>query len=239
MEWAVAENKLEYDLILDMTDSSGGSNCVYPIRRFTDKSFKITKGNLRISDITKDFIALRSKIQIGKDRKYYAKKAEIDDGNALKQWLNGQVMDSCNSGAEYSNNLVFKKLYHTTNDSISPNDVHFKGRLVALFGPSSGSQIDQLSSILVDNKLAYCIGMSTGGFSNTWEWREEITNPNTGHVICNFMWTIGHTIRPNGEILEGNPPKVDDVIMPTKDNFLYYKNVLISKSMAYLKNHKN
>ena len=125
--------------------------------------------------------------------------------------------------------------YKTQNDSICPFSTHFNGKIVALFSPRGGSQLDQFASIIVDNKLAHTIGMSTGGYSNTWEWKELVKNPKTNNVLCEFMWNIGHTIRVNGEILEGNPAQVDEHFPPTKENFMNYKNILIRKSLEYFK----
>ena len=164
----------------------------------------------------------------------YIKRAEINPLTELTDWLDNQVMDSCKADAEYSNDVVFKMKYKTLNDSIYPSETHFNGKMVVLFSPRSGSQIDQMAAILKDNQLAYSIGMATGGFSNTWEWMEPIINPNTGNKVCDFMWNIGHTIRPNGYILEGNPAEVDYYLPPTKGNYLYYKNILIEKSVEYL-----
>ena len=48
------------------------------------------------------------------------------------------------------------------------------------------------------------------------------------------MWSIGHTIRPNGEILEGNPAQVDDYIPLTRDNYLSYYEILLTKALKHL-----
>ena len=78
------------------------------------------------------------------------------------------------------------------------------------------------------------MGMSTGGYSNTWEWEEILIFPISKKPIVLFMWSIGHTIRPNGEILEGNPAKVDEHIPLTRDNFLSYYSMLLSRAMKHL-----
>ncbi len=49
------------------------------------------------------------------------------------------------------------------------------------------------------------------------------------------MWSIGHTLRPNGQIAEGNPPLVDEYIPVSRDNYLNYKNILLEKAKEYLK----
>ena len=48
------------------------------------------------------------------------------------------------------------------------------------------------------------------------------------------MWSIGHTVRPNGEILEGNPAPVDEWIPLTAENFDRYYEVLYDRALAYL-----
>jgi hypothetical protein len=50
-----------------------------------------------------------------------------------------------------------------------------------------------------------------------------------------FMWSIGHTIRPNGEILEGNPAQVADFIPVTRDNYESYYQLLLARTLEYLR----
>jgi hypothetical protein len=38
-----------------------------------------------------------------------------------------------------------------------------------------------------------------------WEASEVLTFPGTDQPVVEFMWNVGRTLRPNGEILEGNP----------------------------------
>ena len=52
------------------------------------------------------------------------------------------------------------------------------------------------------------------------------------------MWSIGHTIRPNGEILEGNPALPDEYIPITRENYLDYYDVLLSSAYQYFKKEK-
>ena len=76
--------------------------------------------------------------------------------------------------------------------------------------------------------------MPTGGYSNTWEWEEEVIFPISQEPVCKFMWTIGHTVRPNGELLEGNPANVDEYIPVTRDNYTRYYHILLSRALARL-----
>jgi hypothetical protein len=105
--------------------------------------------------------------------------------------------------------------------------------MVALFGPFGGSQVDQVASILVDNKLAHTIGMPTGGFSKAWDWSEVLTDSHERPIVS-YMWSIGQTIRPNGEVLEGNPPEVNEYVPQTRENYLHYYDELIVRAMQYL-----
>ena len=45
------------------------------------------------------------------------------------------------------------------------------------------------------------------------------------------MWNIGHTIRPNGEILEGNPVQPDVYIPLTRANFRSYHQILLDAAL--------
>ena len=76
--------------------------------------------------------------------------------------------------------------------------------------------------------------MPTGGYSNTWEGTETLRLPETGRPLARFMWSIGHTIRPNGEVLEGNPAQPDHYIPLTRDNFQVYHQMLFDTALATL-----
>ncbi|UCC84863.1 MAG: hypothetical protein JSW46_08080, partial [Gemmatimonadota bacterium] len=106
--------------------------------------------------------------------------------------------------------------------------------LVCWFGPYGGSHLDQFASIVVDNELGHTIGMSPGGYSNTWEWEEVLVFPQSREPVVQFMWSIGHTIRPNGEILEGNPARVDEYVPVTRDNYLAYYDDLMARTFQHL-----
>ena len=94
--------------------------------------------------------------------------------------------------------------------------------------------MDQFASIVSDNALGYTIGMPTGGYSNTWEWEETLRFPTTGAPLVEYMWSIGHTFRPNGEILEGNPAAVQEYVPLTRDNFEIYHEELLGRAYKYL-----
>jgi hypothetical protein len=48
------------------------------------------------------------------------------------------------------------------------------------------------------------------------------------------MWDIGHTIRPNGQILEGNAADVDISIPVTRQNYVDYYPILLRRALAVL-----
>jgi hypothetical protein len=105
---------------------------------------------------------------------------------------------------------------------------------VVVSGPRGGSHLDQFNAIVVDNGLGWVVGMPAGGYSNTWEWEEVLTFPGTEQPVVGFMWSIGHTIRPNGEELEGNPAAVDDWIPLTADNTLRYYDLVFRRVLSHL-----
>ncbi|MGD9345756.1 MAG: hypothetical protein PVH84_07825, partial [Candidatus Aminicenantes bacterium] len=65
-------------------------------------------------------------------------------------------------------------------------------------------------------------------------WEETLVFPISKEPIIRYMWSIGHTIRPNGEILEGNPAQVNEYIPLTRDNYLTYHKMLLSRAMNKL-----
>jgi hypothetical protein len=76
--------------------------------------------------------------------------------------------------------------------------------------------------------------MPTGGYSNTWEWEEVLTFPISGKPVVEYMWNIGDTIRPNGEILEGNPAQVKERVPLTATNSEEYHGLLLQRAYAWL-----
>ncbi|MFH1762647.1 MAG: hypothetical protein ABIF09_00520, partial [Gemmatimonadota bacterium] len=109
-----------------------------------------------------------------------------------------------------------------------------RGPLVVFSGPDGGSHLDQFVSIVADNELGHILGMPAGGYSNTWEWEEVLHFPGTDRPVVGFMWDIGHTIRPNGEVLEGNPAQVDEWIPLTAENAVGYYEILLARAWEHL-----
>jgi hypothetical protein len=239
MEYADSRDLLDCDLIIDATQSRGGSRGAYAVQRLSPKPFKTTFGNVRLSDIIPDFIKRKRHEFETRSILDSGTQETVDEGAWLIDWLENDVTLGIKAGQEYSNNVPFK-LAHLPKYSdgiITPAKIHFRGRLVCWFLPQGGSHLDQFASIVADNELGHTIGMSPGGYSNTWEWEETLIFPISKKPVAQFMWSIGHTIRPNGEVLEGNPAKVDDFIPLSRENFLNYYPMLLSKSLEYLE-HK-
>jgi hypothetical protein len=234
MEYAVDQDILDYAVVVDATRSGGGSLGAYAVRRLSPRPFKTTFGNLRVSDITQPFIdELLRGIRRG-DRG--GLPAELDDGTWLSEWLEGDVAKAIEAGQRYTNNVPFKlaHLPEYSDGIIDPAELHFRGPLVCWFSPYGGSHLDQFASIIVDNELAHTLGMSPGGYSNTWEWEEVLVFPRSQEPVVEFMWSIGHTIRPNGEVLEGNPALVDEFVPLTRDNYLSYYDELMARTFQHL-----
>lgn len=235
VEYASKNNMLDYSIIWDGTRSRGGSKGAYALQKLTSKPFKTTFGNLRISDITEAFISDRRERFKNRNLTDSGVTETINDGSWLMDWLENDVTQAINDGQEYSNNVPFKSAHLPKHSDgiLKPAEVHFTGKMVCFFGPHGGSHLDQFAAQVIDNDLAYTIGMSAGGYSNTWEWEETLVFPISQKPVVEFMWSIGHTIRPNGEILEGNPAQVDLYVPLTRDNYLDYYEILISHAFKY------
>ena len=227
--YAAERGLLDHALVMDVTRSRGGSLGAYAMQRLQPRPFKTTFGNLRISDVTLAFIEDKRRDFAARDINDGGVPETIDDGTWLMEWLEDDVLGALQRSDAYSNSVPFK-LAHAPRDSdgiLEPAAVHFRGPFGVISGPSGGSHLDQFVSIVVDNGLGPVVGMPPGGYSNTWEWEEVLTFPGTGQPVVGFMWSIGHTVRPNGEIAEGNPADVDEWMPLTADNVAtYYADML-------------
>ncbi len=229
---------LDHALVMDVTRSRGGSLGAYAMQRLQPRRFKTTFGNLRISDITLPFIEDKRRDFAARDINDGGVPETIDDGTWLMEWLEDDVMSALERGDAYSNNVPFK-LAHAPRDSdgvLEPAAVHFRGPLGIISGPHGGSHLDQFVSIVVDNGLGPVVGMPPGGYSNTWEWDEVLTFPGTDQPVVEFMWNIGHTIRPNGEIAEGNPVAVDEWMPLTAENVATYYEEMLARVLELMRN---
>jgi len=227
---------LDHALLFDATRSGGGSLGAYALQRLQGRAFKTTFGTLALSDVIEPFVREKQE-EFEEQRVYDSGGPEtIDDGSWLMDWLENDVLAALARGESVTEPVPFK-LAHAPKDSdgvLEPTPVHFRGPMVVFSGPNGGSHLDQFTSIVADNDLAPIIGMPAGGYSNTWEWEEVLTFPGTDRPVVGFMWSIGHTVRPNGEILEGNPAPVDEWIPLTAGNCDRYYEILYQRAMAHL-----
>lgn len=222
MGYAAEWNLLDAHVVCDLTDSSGGQRGWLLLQRLVSTPFRVTFGNLRISDLTPRFVALAA-----------------DDPRISQRttdWLQTDVRRAIRTGANFTASVPFKlrALPKDSNGTLQPAKFHFRGKLVCLLGPSAISQVDQFAAMVVDNNLGHTIGMPTGGSSNTWGWTETVFFPISRKPVVNMTWSMGHTIRPNGEILEGNPPRPDEFVPITRDNYRRYHDELLSRSLRRL-----
>ncbi len=227
--------RLDHALIIDATRSRGGSLGPYALQRLQSRPFRTTFGNLRLSDVIAPFIEERTLAFQRRQVTDNGVPETIDDGTWLIDWLRHDVEPALARGEAWSNDVPFK-VAHAPRDAdgvLQPAPVHFRGPLVVLSGPHGGSHLDQFVSIIVDNDLGHVVGMPAGGYSNTWEWEEVLTFPGTAQPVVRFMWSIGHTIRPNGQVLEGNPAQVDELLPVTRENFALYYDLLLGRALAH------
>lgn len=234
VEYAAANNLLDHTLVMDVTRSRGGSLGPYAMQRLQPRPFRTTFGNLRLSDVIQPFIDEKRAEAAEEGAMDSGVPEVIDDGTWLLDWLETDVAPALARGDAYSNSVPFKSA-HAPRDSdgiLEPAPVHFRGPIAIISGPSGGSHLDQFVSIISDNGLGPVVGMPPGGYSNTWEWEETLTLEPGGQPLVGFMWNIGHTLRPNGEILEGNPVEVDEWIPLTADNVADYYGILLDRALA-------
>ena len=234
VEYAAANDLLDHTLVMDVTRSRGGSLGPYAMQRLQPRPFRTTFGNLRLSDVIQPFIDEKRAEAAEEGAMDSGVPEVIDDGTWLLDWLEADVAPALARGDAYSNSVPFKSA-HAPRDSdgiLEPAPVHFRGPIAIISGPSGGSHLDQFVSIISDNGLGPVVGMQPGGYSNTWEWEETLTLEPGGQPLVGFMWNIGHTLRPNGEILEGNPVEVDEWIPLTADNVADYYGILLDRALA-------
>jgi hypothetical protein len=221
-------------LVIDVTDSSGGSRGAYAIQRLVDRPFRTTFGNIRLSSGAEPFI---TRWAAAEDRSDAPDIFGLNEsGSWLHEWARTDAIQALERGDDYTAPVPFK-LAHLPKDSdgvLQPAPVHFSGPIAIIGGPRGGSHLDQFMAMFADNNLAFTIGMPTGGYSNTWEASEVLTFPGTDQPVVEFMWNIGHTLRPNGEILEGNPVMPEVYVPLTRENFRTYHRDLLTAALDRL-----
>lgn len=208
MDYAELNDYLGHDVIFDATISGGGSGAPLVIQRLTSTPFLQTFGNVRCTELS-----------LNSARRF---------GSKARTWIE----ESCATGLPYTSNEPFKLIFSERGSDgiLLPEDRRFRGKVLGLFFPYGGSNLDQLSAMFIDNRIGPSMGLPAGGFSNTWEGYDEVLG-------FDFPFSIGHTIRPNGEVLEGNPAVPDIRVPMTKENFKTYFKDLVDSAIAYLIDH--
>ena len=230
------EGLLDRDLVVDVTRSRGGSLGPYALQRLQRRPFITTFGNVRLSDVIPLFAEEKRADFAARNINDGGVPETIDDGAWLMAWLDEDVGAALEAGAIYTDPVPFK-LAHAPKGSdglLSPAPLHFRGGFAVISGPSGGSHLDQFNAIVKDNGLGALVGMPAGGYSNTWEWSEVLTLPGTDRRLLGFMYDIGHTLRPNGEVLEGNPASVDVWLPLTAAGLHDYYPRLLEAALATL-----
>lgn len=201
---------LGHHVICDLRRSGGGNRSWLLAQHLSARPFRPVLSDIRISDVTPALIARAP--------------------GSLFMHPQASPMRA------YTANVPRKLRVHPeAPDGMLPTaPVHFSGRLVALFGPKAGSSVDQFAALFVDNDLGHSIGMPTAGFSNSWEWRETLALPGTSQPVVDFRWSLGRTIRPNGEVLEGNPPTPRELLPFTRENLRGRNARLLERAHAHL-----
>ncbi|MCG8555301.1 MAG: hypothetical protein MJD61_08440 [Proteobacteria bacterium] len=203
------ERVLRYDLIVDATHSQGGRRSALLVQVLAARPFKTTFSDLRVQD--KEFV--RSHL----DR--YSRQVQA--------WANAAM----SRGRAYTTRAPYKLELLDVDDAgiMKPAKERFRGRKVALLFPLAGSSLDQFAAMIIDNPglEIHTMGMPTGGFSKSWMWAQTIRLPR-GRELA-FKHSVGHTVRPNGELLEGNPALPRRIVRFTRGNFgTYFRDLVVA-----------
>ena len=231
MEYADEQNLLDYNVIVDATRSRGGSNGAYALARMQGEKFRATKHNLKVSDISQRWVENRLE-------SWEENPPENERGqNPVyeKEWMETDAMNAFEEDRYYTNDVPFKGGQPKWADgTVKPAEKHFRGDMVVWLSPRGGSHLDQFAAQVVDNDLAHVMGMATGGFSNSWSASETLRFPTTDKPIVEYEWSMGHSIRPNGEILQYNPAEPHEYIPQTRDNMFEYRSMLLERSLEHM-----
>ena len=147
--------------------------------------------------------------------------------------IRDRIKNALDQGVDYTTNQPFK-LRHP--ESIPPGEICFTGNKVLLMFPWGGSHADQFAAMICDNfdsNGIVSMGTTMGGYSNTWEWPDNLKPPGWAKGI-DIEWNVGHTIRPNGQVLEGNPSRARIWVPMTAANASGYFEHLIDLAEQHL-----
>ena len=233
MDYAESQEILDHHVIVDATRSRGGSRGAYAVQRIQPEPFRTTFGNLMVSPAMERWVENRIE---GIRADPSSARETVDGGNWLLEWLEDDVLKAIESGARYTNDVPFKGAHAPkwSDGIIDPAPLHFRGELTVWLSTQGGSHLDQFASQIVDNQLGHVMGMPAGGFSNTWQTTETLRFPTTGAPIVEYQWSLGHSIRPNREILQYNPAEVHEYVPQTRDNYFEYHAQLLDRTLERL-----
>lgn len=249
LEHARVQKRLDWAIIYDLTRGSGGDFEEYTLQKLQSRPFKIMFGNLRVSDITPQLVRqiraeTLAEIKRGGPTSTLGLASEVaspNNGSFVLEWLDRDVAAAIASGQSYTNDVQFKNQFLPVSSDgfLYPAKTHFNGPMVLLTSPQYCSGADQFASMFIDNDLGLSVGMPQGGCSNTWEWTEVLRFPISRKSVATFAWTAGHSIRPNGQILEGNSALPRIQVPLTRVNYLDYYNILMSHALDYIEARRN
>lgn len=229
MDWAAEKDLLDSHVIVDATRSGGGSRGSYAVQRFQPEPHRGTFGNLKVSDAMAEWVEERIEgIESGE-----ANPAVVDDGTWQREWLETDVQRAIEHDRYYTNAVPFKGAHAPkwADGIIEPADQHFRGGLTVWLSPYGGSHLDQFAAQVVDNDIGHIVGMPAGGYSSTWSWSETLRFPTTNRPIVTYRWSMGRSIRPNGETLQYNPAQPHEYVPQTRENYERYHEELLDRTI--------
>lgn len=228
---------LDRGLILDASEAEGGEGAVYALRHLRPQSFRPSLGNLRLSDAAAQWVEARL-------ADAPPAVAGLNPGSDVErswilEWFRHEVRDSLNAGAAYSNAVAAHMASSGGSGTaraewVDPAPVHFRGPMVAFFAPRGGSELDRFAAMLKDNGMAHLIGMTPGGFSNSWTYGEVLRFPGTEQPVVRFEYTIGNALRPNGQVLESNPALPHEWVTFSASDYRAFHTRLVERAEAHL-----
>ena len=214
--WAVAQGVLHYNVVFDLSAARGSVVPWTLLQTLVDQPVLVTQATLRLSDVTPSLISrlLRSA------------------SPALKTWLVDVVRPAQERGVDMVGPVPYGMVLPPDTEGIlDPAEVHFTGGRSALIAASSSPAVNHLAAMWVDNGLGASHGVAPFGCANAWQWRAPISLPRSDRPLVDFLWNVGHVIRPNGEVLEGNPPQPTDPVPVTAGNFQSWHSKLVDQAL--------
>ncbi len=228
MDYAEENNLLDHHVIVDATRAGGGSNGAFVLARLQSEKFRTTGHNMMVSDLSESWI--RNRLERWQDNPPEHRPGQ----NPVyeKEWAESEAIPAFENDNYYTRTVPFKGVQPVWGDRfINPADRHFTGGLTVWLNPQGGSHLDQFASQVVDNNIGHLMGMPTGGFSNSWQTSETLRFPTNDKPIVDYQWSMGHSIRPNDEILQYNPAQPHEYVPVTRDNYFDYHPMMLERTL--------